>query len=246
MVFDFEVDQQLVVILLSVVTALALAVTRCWRNVFLSFFISTLVVCLYAILRTPDDADDMESPYGELLSVEKRKRAKVGPLPGVTQDIAGFKVKFSKSCEKINLLDIAQRPIVYVLDTPGVVVPTIPHIETGLKLALTGVAREVQSVLYSTLSEFKGDLEDENQLEILIEEQFLNLDDVTVENLEKVFGLVSDIDTLNGFESVKAVHLDPVPFDMERDHLNLTFKKKRPQLLKYCCIIDNMYKNINK
>ncbi|KAI3498632.1 hypothetical protein L1887_34409 [Cichorium endivia] len=35
-----------------------------------------------------------------------------------------------------------------------------------------GVAREVQSALYSTLSEFKGDLEDENQLEILIEQQF--------------------------------------------------------------------------
>lgn len=40
---------------------------------------------------------------------------------------------------------------------------------------MQGVAREVQSALYSTLSEFKGDLEDENQLEILIEEQFVAL-----------------------------------------------------------------------
>ncbi|GKC16143.1 short integuments 2, mitochondrial-like protein [Tanacetum coccineum] len=165
---------------------------------------------------------------------KKKKRAKVGPLPGVTQDIAGYK--------------IAQRPSIYVLDTPGVLVPTISDIETGLKLALSGsvkdsvvgeeriaqyllavlntrqtplhwrnvhndtlkglqnenddkrdynikdllpkrrvlpvasnvhyvegIAREVQSALYSTLSEFRGDLEDENELEILIEEQFVAL-----------------------------------------------------------------------
>ncbi|RHN43458.1 putative long-chain-fatty-acid--CoA ligase [Medicago truncatula] len=48
---------------------------------------------------------------------------------------------------------------------------------------------------------------------------------------------------LKGFEFVKAVHLDPVPFDMERDLLTPTFKKKRPQLLKYYQnIIDEMYK----
>ncbi|KAK3405538.1 hypothetical protein EUGRSUZ_K01766 [Eucalyptus grandis] len=40
---------------------------------------------------------------------EKIKRATVGPLPGVTQDIAGFK--------------IAHHPSIYVLDTPGVLVP---------------------------------------------------------------------------------------------------------------------------
>ncbi|VVB03038.1 unnamed protein product [Arabis nemorensis] len=165
---------------------------------------------------------------------DKLKRATVGPLPGVTQDIAGFK--------------IAHRPSIYVLDSPGVLVPSIPDIETGLKLALTGSVKdsvvgeerlaqyclailntrgtplhwkylfegrnegshpdcidkpsynlkdlrhqrnkqpdssavryvgdmisEVKRSLYTTLSEFDGDIEDENDLECLIEQQFEGL-----------------------------------------------------------------------
>ncbi|XP_022745431.1 short integuments 2, mitochondrial isoform X2 [Durio zibethinus] len=161
---------------------------------------------------------------------EKMKRATVGPLPGVTQDIAGYK--------------IAHQPSIYVLDTPGVLVPSIPNVETGLKLALAGsvkdsvvgedrivqyllavlntrgtplhwkqvanqreeitqisedkpdynpkdlranrkralnasdllyvkdLVKEVQHALYITLSEFDGNMEDENELECLIEHQF--------------------------------------------------------------------------
>ncbi|OWM78937.1 short integuments 2, mitochondrial [Punica granatum] len=162
---------------------------------------------------------------------EKTKRATVGPLPGVTQDIAGYK--------------IAHQPSIYVLDTPGVLVPSIPDIETGLKLALAGSVKdsvvgeeriaqyllavlntrgtpfhwkrsnnrrmegiqyesedkpeynpkdlrpkrrkppnasdvlyiedlvtEVQRTLYATLSEFEGNVEDENDLELLMEKQF--------------------------------------------------------------------------
>eukprot|EP00268_Persea_americana_P055298 TRINITY_DN641_c0_g1_i2.p1 TRINITY_DN641_c0_g1~~TRINITY_DN641_c0_g1_i2.p1 ORF type:complete len:435 (-),score=77.65 TRINITY_DN641_c0_g1_i2:198-1502(-) len=49
---------------------------------------------------------------------------------------------------------------------------------------------------------------------------------------------------LKGFEFLKAIHLEPVPFDMERDLLTPTYKKKRPQLLKYYqTAIDDMYKN---
>ncbi|XP_019420386.1 PREDICTED: long chain acyl-CoA synthetase 4-like [Lupinus angustifolius] len=52
---------------------------------------------------------------------------------------------------------------------------------------------------------------------------------------------------LKGFELIKAIHLDPAPFDMERDLITPTYKKKRPQLLKYYqSTIDNMYKTINK
>ncbi|XP_020213152.1 short integuments 2, mitochondrial [Cajanus cajan] len=162
---------------------------------------------------------------------EKKKRATVGPLPGVTQDIAGFK--------------IAHKPSIYVLDTPGVLVPSISDIETGLKLALAGSVKdsvvgeeriaqyllavldtrgtplhwkylnnrridgieyeaeenheyslknlkpkrrnppnrsdlvyvedlvmEVQRALYSTLTEFNGNVEDESDLENLIDLQF--------------------------------------------------------------------------
>ncbi|WOL02121.1 long chain acyl-CoA synthetase 4 [Canna indica] len=49
---------------------------------------------------------------------------------------------------------------------------------------------------------------------------------------------------LKGFEFIKSVHLDPVPFDMERDLLTPTYKKKRPQLLKYYkSVIDGLYES---
>ncbi|KAK8315150.1 hypothetical protein V6Z12_D01G220800 [Gossypium hirsutum] len=158
------------------------------------------------------------------------KRATVGPLPGVTQDIAGYK--------------IAHQPSIYVLDTPGVLVPNIPNIEIGLKLALAGSVKdsvvgedrivqylltvlntrgtplhwkhlanpieettqisedkpdynpkdirpkmkklpdasdllyvkdlvaEVRHALYVTLSEFGGNIEDENDMECLVEHQY--------------------------------------------------------------------------
>ncbi|XP_027361388.1 long chain acyl-CoA synthetase 2-like isoform X1 [Abrus precatorius] len=48
---------------------------------------------------------------------------------------------------------------------------------------------------------------------------------------------------LRGFELLKAVYLEPIPFDMERDLITPTFKLKRPQLLKYYKDhIDQMYK----
>ncbi|KAF7106775.1 hypothetical protein CFC21_107487 [Triticum aestivum] len=49
---------------------------------------------------------------------------------------------------------------------------------------------------------------------------------------------------LKGFEFVRAVHLDAVPFDMERDLITPTYKKKRPQMLKYYQgAIDALYKS---
>ncbi|KAA8516170.1 hypothetical protein F0562_019349 [Nyssa sinensis] len=49
---------------------------------------------------------------------------------------------------------------------------------------------------------------------------------------------------LKGFEFIKAVHLDPIPFDMDRDLLTPTYKKKRAQFHKYFQnVIDGMYKS---
>ncbi|KZV21900.1 long chain acyl-CoA synthetase 4-like [Dorcoceras hygrometricum] len=42
---------------------------------------------------------------------------------------------------------------------------------------------------------------------------------------------------LKGFEVIKAVHLDPRPFDIERDLLGPTYKKKRAQFLKYYQVV---------
>ncbi|XP_030926592.1 short integuments 2, mitochondrial-like [Quercus lobata] len=60
-----------------------------------------------------------------LAFLEKMKCATVVSLPGVTQDIAGYK--------------IAHQPSIYILETPGVLVPSILDIETELKLALAGI-----------------------------------------------------------------------------------------------------------
>ncbi|KAL5169631.1 Long chain acyl-CoA synthetase 2 [Glycine soja] len=48
---------------------------------------------------------------------------------------------------------------------------------------------------------------------------------------------------LRGFELLKSIHLEPNPFDIERDLITPTFKLKRPQLLKYYKDhIDQLYK----
>jgi ribosome biogenesis GTPase A len=54
-----------------------------------------------------------------------QKKAKVGPTPGLTRQVAGFQV--------------SAEPCVYVLDSAGVMVPAVPSDEVGLRLALAGV-----------------------------------------------------------------------------------------------------------
>lgn len=65
-VFDFEIGDRLVLISLTLVTIVSVAVAGVWWNLFLTVLMAALLVCLHAILRTPDD---IESPYGALLSV---------------------------------------------------------------------------------------------------------------------------------------------------------------------------------
>ncbi|XP_073062148.1 long chain acyl-CoA synthetase 4-like [Primulina eburnea] len=53
---------------------------------------------------------------------------------------------------------------------------------------------------------------------------------------------IGEKEKLKGFEFIKAVHLDPMPFDIERDLLGPTYKKKRAQFLKYYQkAIEDMY-----
>uniref|UniRef100_A0A7N2L1W0 Uncharacterized protein n=1 Tax=Quercus lobata TaxID=97700 RepID=A0A7N2L1W0_QUELO len=63
-----------------------------------------------------------------LAFLKKMKCATVVPLPGVTQDIAGYK--------------ITHQPSIYVLETQGVLVPSIPDVETEQKLALAGSVKD--------------------------------------------------------------------------------------------------------
>ncbi|KAI3693117.1 hypothetical protein L6452_32947 [Arctium lappa] len=63
-VFDFKIGDRLVLISLTLITIVSVVVAGVWWNLFLTILMAALLVCLHAILRTPDD---IESPYGALL-----------------------------------------------------------------------------------------------------------------------------------------------------------------------------------
>lgn len=63
----------------------------------------------------------------------------------------------------------------------------------------------------------------------------------------KELSIVAKNNKLKGFEFIRAVHLDSEAFDVERDLLTPTYKKKRPQLLKmYQNVIDQLYASQKK
>lgn len=57
-----------------------------------------------------------------------RKRAAVGPTPGVTV--------------RSDIIKVSDKPAVYVVDTPGVMLPNVEDPETGMLLALTGAIKD--------------------------------------------------------------------------------------------------------
>lgn len=68
------------------------------------------------------------SKGNEKIGKRKSKVAKTGALPGITRQVSSIQVVNS--------------PAVYVLDTPGIMVPKVDDMETGLKLGLTGALPE--------------------------------------------------------------------------------------------------------
>ncbi|XP_060535688.1 mitochondrial GTPase 1 [Cylas formicarius] len=59
----------------------------------------------------------------------KGKASQVGAAPGITKSVL-HKIKMSEN------------PLIYMLDTPGILTPTIADIETGLKLALCATIQD--------------------------------------------------------------------------------------------------------
>ncbi|KAG9469584.1 hypothetical protein GDO78_020139, partial [Eleutherodactylus coqui] len=57
--------------------------------------------------------------------LKKGKASKVGGVPGITRSV-------------LTRIQVSENPLMYLLDTPGVLSPCIESVETGMKLALCG------------------------------------------------------------------------------------------------------------
>ncbi|KAF1329075.1 Ribosome biogenesis gtp-binding protein ylqf, partial [Globisporangium splendens] len=101
-----------------------------------------------------------------------KKRAMVGPTPGVTV--------------RNDIIKVNDKPAIYVVDTPGVMLPNIPSAETGLTLALTGAIKDqvVGTELIADYMLFKL-----NQMRSTRYVDALNLPEPT-DNIQELFGHV--------------------------------------------------------
>ncbi|XP_059585647.1 mitochondrial ribosome-associated GTPase 1 isoform X3 [Alligator mississippiensis] len=63
------------------------------------------------------------------LHLKKGKASQVGGEPGITKAV-------------LTKIQVSERPVMYLIDTPGVLSPRIGSVETGLKLALCGTIRD--------------------------------------------------------------------------------------------------------
>lgn len=78
--FNWVFDEWVVLIFLYLITFLAVVFTWAWWNVFVACLVGGAVSCVHAALRAPQDGDDMESPYGPLLSVVDSPRGGYNPV----------------------------------------------------------------------------------------------------------------------------------------------------------------------
>ncbi|KAM6446593.1 mitochondrial ribosome-associated GTPase 1 isoform 4-T4 [Liasis olivaceus] len=63
------------------------------------------------------------------LHLKKGKASPVGAAPGITRAV-------------LTRIQVSEKPLMYLLDTPGVLSPQIKSVETGLKLALCGAIHD--------------------------------------------------------------------------------------------------------
>ncbi|CAI9612631.1 unnamed protein product [Staurois parvus] len=59
------------------------------------------------------------------MHLRKGKASRVGGEPGITRSV-------------LSKIQVSENPLIYLLDTPGVLSPRIENVETGMKLALCG------------------------------------------------------------------------------------------------------------
>lgn len=67
-VFDYDIDQKIIVGFLLVMTLVALLWTKVWLRLFVSLIIGAVIVLIHGVLRAPEDSME-DSPYGSLLNV---------------------------------------------------------------------------------------------------------------------------------------------------------------------------------
>ncbi|KAK6138722.1 hypothetical protein DH2020_027533 [Rehmannia glutinosa] len=67
-VFDYDIDQKIVLGFLVVMTLGGLFWTGVWTRLFVSLIIGAVIVLIHGVLRAPEDSME-DSPYGSLLNV---------------------------------------------------------------------------------------------------------------------------------------------------------------------------------
>lgn len=119
--------------------------------------------------------------------LKKANASQVGAVPGITKSV-------------LNKIKLSEKPLFYMLDTPGILTPSIPNTEVGLKLALCATIHDhivgeniVADYLLYTLNKLKHfeyvkyfNLKEatDNILEVLTQicmnqKKFIRLKDVT-------------------------------------------------------------------
>uniref|UniRef100_U3J3W0 Mitochondrial ribosome associated GTPase 1 n=1 Tax=Anas platyrhynchos platyrhynchos TaxID=8840 RepID=U3J3W0_ANAPP len=69
-------------------------------------------------------------------------RGPVGPLQDSARSIVPLVAKLISSSPRYDRAEVCETPLMYLVDTPGVLPPKLGDVETGMKLALCGAIRD--------------------------------------------------------------------------------------------------------